>query len=162
LRQINIQRGKLSFFKLDDKSTSIDVTVDEAVFNANKHLIKDDQLVILMVKAQPDRFSGGLRIQVQQAWDLAGARCRFGKYMQINVNGKLPDLDRILKDHPARVESTENGNLIRGLLVRFQLVRDGAQAQLDLGEAAKFFPTDAALATWTSQAHQGQAQIIYD
>jgi len=162
LRQINIQRGKLTFFKLDDKSTSIDVTVDEAVFNANKHLIKDDQLVILMVKAQPDRFSGGLRIQVQQAWDLAGARCRFGKYMQINVNGKLPDLDRILKDHPARVESTENGNLIRGLLVRFQLVRDGAQAQLDLGEAAKFFPTDAALATWTSQAHQGQAQIIYD
>jgi len=162
LRQINIQRGKLTFFKLDDKSTSIEVTVDEAVFNANKHLIKDDELVILMVKAQPDRFSGGLRIQVQQAWDLAGARCRFGKYMQINVNGKLPDLDRILKDHPARVESTENGNLIRGLLVRFQLVRDGAQAQLDLGEAAKFFPTDAALATWTSQAHQGQAQIIYD
>ena len=162
LRQINIQRGKLTFFKLDDKSTSIDVTVDEAVFNANKHLIKDDQLVILMVKAQPDRFSGGLRIQVQQAWDLAGARCRFGKYMQINVNGKLPDLDRILKDHPARVESTENGNLIRGLSVRFQLIRDGAQAQIDLGEAAKFFPTDAALAAWTSQAHQGQAQIIYD
>lgn len=162
LRQINIQRGKLTFFKLDDKSTSIEVTVDEAVFNANKHLIKDDQLVILMVKAQPDRFSGGLRIQVQQAWDLAGARCRFGKYMQINVNGKLPDLDRILKDHPARVESTENGNLIRGLSVRFQLIRDGAQAQIDLGEAAKFFPTDAALAAWTSQAHQGQAQIIYD
>ena len=162
LRQINIQRGKLTFFKLDDKSTSIDVTVDEAVFNANKHLIKDDELVILMVKAQPDRFSGGLRIQVQQAWDLAGARCRFGKYMQINVNGKLPDLDRILKDHPARVESTENGNLIRGLSVRFQLIRDGAQAQIDLGEAAKFFPTDAALAAWTSQAHQGQAQIIYD
>lgn len=162
LRQINIQRGKLTFFKLDDKSTSIDVTVDEAVFNANKHLIKDDQLVILMVKAQPDRFSGGLRIQVQQAWDLAGARCRFGKYMQINVNGKLPDLDPILKDHPARVESTENGNLIRGLSVRFQLIRDGAQAQIDLGEAAKFFPTDAALAAWTSQAHQGQAQIIYD
>ena len=162
LRQINIQRGKLTFFKLDDKSTSIEVTVDEAVFNANKHLIKDDELVILMVKAQPDRFSGGLRIQVQQAWDLAGARCRFGKYMQINVNGKLPDLDRILKDHPARVESTENGNLIRGLSVRFQLIRDGAQAQIDLGEAAKFFPTDAALAAWTSQAHQGQAQIIYD
>ena len=162
LRQINIQRGKLTFFKLDDKSTSIEVTVDEAVFNANKHLIKDDQLVILMVKAQPDRFSGGLRIQVQQAWDLAGARCRFGKYMQINVNGKLPDLDPILKDHPARVESTENGNLIRGLSVRFQLIRDGAQAQIDLGEAAKFFPTDAALAAWTSQAHQGQAQIIYD
>ena len=162
LRQINIQRGKLTFFKLDDKSTSIEVTVDEAVFNANKHLIKDDELVILMVKAQPDRFSGGLRIQVQQAWDLASARCRFGKYMQINVNGKLPDLDRILKDHPARVESTENGNLIRGLSVRFQLIRDGAQAQIDLGEAAKFFPTDAALAAWTSQAHQGQAQIIYD
>ena len=31
-----------------------------------------------------------------------------------------------------------------------------------LGEAAKFFPTDAALASWMAQADQGQAQIVYD
>ena len=33
---------------------------------------------------------------------------------------------------------------------------------LALGDAAKFFPTDAALASWMAQADQGQAQIVYD
>jgi DNA polymerase-3 subunit alpha len=37
-----------------------------------------------------------------------------------------------------------------------------ARAELALGEAAKFFPTDAALASWMAQADQGQARIVYD
>jgi DNA polymerase-3 subunit alpha len=37
-----------------------------------------------------------------------------------------------------------------------------ARAELALGEAAKFFPTDAALASWMAQADQGQAQIVYE
>ena len=32
------------------------------------------ELVIVQGKAQPDRFSGGIRLNVQQIWDLAGAR----------------------------------------------------------------------------------------
>ena len=36
------------------------------------------------------------------------------------------------------------------------------QQMLALGEAAKFFPTDAALASWMAQADQGQARIVYD
>ena len=38
----------------------------------------------------------------------------------------------------------------------------GARAELALGESAKFFPTDAALASWMAQADQGQAQIVYE
>jgi DNA polymerase-3 subunit alpha len=37
-----------------------------------------------------------------------------------------------------------------------------ARAELALGDAAKFFPTDAALASWMAQADQGRAQIVYD
>ena len=32
-------------------------------------------------------FSGGFRLNVQQVWDLATARCRFGKYLEVKVNG---------------------------------------------------------------------------
>jgi DNA polymerase-3 subunit alpha len=38
----------------------------------------------------------------------------------------------------------------------------GARAELALGESARFFPTDAALASWMAQADQGQAQIVYE
>jgi DNA polymerase-3 subunit alpha len=42
------------------------------------------------------------------------------------------------------------------------LLRDGATAQIQLGERARFFPTEAALASWAAQAHDGQAHIVYD
>jgi len=38
----------------------------------------------------------------------------------------------------------------------------GAMAELQLSEAMRFFPTDAALAQWRAQADQGQAAIVYE
>jgi len=161
-RTINGQRGKLAIFKLDDKSGVIEATADEAVWNTHRNLLKDDELVIVMGKLQPDRFNGGHRLSVNQVWDLATARCRFGKFLRVAVNGKAPDIQRILREFPARRESTEHGDLLRGLPVRLALKREGAQAEIQLGDEARFFPSDAALASWIAQADQGLAQIVYE
>ncbi len=161
-RVINGQRGKLAIFKLDDKSATIEATADEAVINANRNLLKDDELVIVMAKAQPDRFSGGLRLNVQQVWDLATARCRFGKFLRVAVNGVAPDIRRLLRDFPARREMSEQGELVRGLGIRLAVKRDEAVAELQLSDEARFFPSDAALASWMAQADGGQAQIVYE
>ncbi len=162
MRVINGQRGKLAIFKLDDKSGMIEATADEATMNTYRNILRDDELVVVMGKVQPDRFSGGLRLSINQAWDLNQARCRFGKYLRVAVNGTAPDVARIVREHPARVEASEQGNLVRGLGVRLQVLREGANAEIELGDNAKFFPSDAALASWMAQAHQGQAQIIYE
>ncbi len=161
-RVINGQRGKLALFKLDDKSAVIEATADEAVINAHRNLLKDDELIIVSAKLQPDRFSGGFRLSITQAWDLATARCRFGKFLRVAVNGKAPDIGRLLKEFPPRRETSEQGELVRGLSVRLALRRDGARAELQLGEEARFFPSDAALASWMAQADQGQAAIVYE
>jgi len=165
-RVINGQRGKLGLFKLDDKSAVIDARVDEALMNAHKHLFKDDELIIVMGKVMPDRFSGGLQLTVNQVWDLATARCRFGKYLRVAVNGRAPDIQRLVTDFPPQREMTEQGELLRGLPVRLTLRRDGpgvgATAELQLGDDAKFFPSDAALAGWMAQADQGKALIVYE
>jgi DNA polymerase III subunit alpha len=172
-RVINGQRGKLALFKLDDKSGVIDARVDEALMNAHKNLLKEDELIIVMGKVQPDRFSGGMQLTVTQIWDLDEARCRFGKFLRVAVNGKAPDVARLVKEFPARREMTEQGELIRGLAVRLAVNRPaatglnestsvGASAELQLGESARFFPTDAALAVWRSQAHQGLAAVVYE
>ena len=174
-RVINGQRGKLALFKLDDKSGVIDARVDEALMNANKNLLKEDELIIVMGKVQPDRFSGGMQLTIQQIWDLDQARCRFGKYLRVAVNGKAPDVARLVKEFPAKREMTEQGELVRGLAVRLTVLRQGdaagisdangatgAIAELQLGEVAKFFPSDAALAGWRSQADQGRSVIVYE
>jgi DNA polymerase-3 subunit alpha len=162
MRVINGQRGKLAIFKLDDKSAVIEATADEATINTYRNTLKDDELVIVMGKATPDRFSGGLRFSITQVWDLGQARCRFGKYLRVLVNGTAPDIARLLRDHPAKVEHSEQGELVRGMGVRLRLLREGAKAEVQLGDSAKFFPSDAALASWMAQAYQGQAQIVYE
>ena len=162
MRVINGQRGRLAIFKLDDKSATIEATADEATMNTYRNILREDELVVVMGKVQNDRFSGGLRLSINQVWDLNQARCRFGKYLRVAVNGTVPDIARIVLEHPARVEASEQGNLVRGLGVRLQVLREGANAEIELGDNAKFFPSDAALASWMAQAHQGQAQIIYE
>jgi DNA polymerase-3 subunit alpha len=132
------------------------------VLNANKDLLKDDELVIVQGKVQPDRFSGGMRLNVQQVWDLAAARCRFGKYLRVEVNGSIPPVAEVLRDFPSRRVATDRGDLARGLTVRLQLLRERASAELDLGESARFYPSDAAIARWRAGAHQGRATVVYD
>lgn len=70
-RQINGQRGKLALFKIDDKSAVIEASADEAVIAASGAMLKDDEFVVLSGRLQLDHFSGGLRLKVQQVWDLA-------------------------------------------------------------------------------------------
>jgi DNA polymerase-3 subunit alpha len=166
LRVINGQRGKLAIFKLDDKSDVIEATADEALINANRNLLKDDEFVVVMGKLQPDRFSGGFRFNVNQVWDLATARCRFGKFLRVAVNGRKPDVARLVKQFPPKREMSEQGELVRGLPVRLALLSENADgkalAELQLGEDAKFFPSDAALAGWMAQADQGKSVIVYE
>ena len=161
-RVINGQRGRLAIFKLDDKSGAIDATADEALFNANRNVLKDDELVIVSGRLQPGRGGFEARFQVMQVWDLAAARCRFGKFLRVAVNGKAPDIARLVRDFPPRTEQSEHGELLQGLGVRLSLARGGAQVELQLGEKAKFFPTDAALASWMAQADAGRAAVVYE
>jgi DNA polymerase-3 subunit alpha len=46
--------------------------------------------------------------------------------------------------------------------VRLSLNRQGASAELQLGEAARFYPSDAALASWMAQAERGLVQVVYE
>ena len=144
-----------------DKSEAIEAVANEDVLNANKDLLKDDELVIVQGKVQPDRFSGGLRLNVQQVWDLTAARCRFGKYLRVEVNGSIPPVAEVLRDFPTRKVSTEHGHLTQGLAVRLVLEREAACGELDLGDEGRFFPTDAAIARWREGSH-GRASVVYE
>ena len=162
LRIVNGQRGRVAIFKLDDKSEAIEAVAGEDLLNANRDLLKDDELVIVQGKVQPDRFSGGLRLTVANVWDLASARCRFGKYLRVSVNGSVPPVAEVLRDFPSRRIVTEHGDLPQGLMVRLELHREAASGELDLGEAVRFYPTDAALDRWRAGAHVRQAVIVYE
>ncbi|MDB5778639.1 MAG: polymerase alpha subunit, partial [Polaromonas sp.] len=163
LRIINGNRGKLIIFKLDDKTDVLEASVDEATFNANRNLLKEDELVVVQGTLQGASERFGRRFKVTQVWDLESARCRFGKFLRVAVNGTAPDISRLVRDFPPRQSGVADpSEPVRGLPVRLSLRRHGATAELHLGDAARFFPTDAALASWTAQADNGLARIVYE
>ena len=172
-RIVNGQRGKLALFKLDDKSGVIDARVEEELYNTHKLLLKDDELLIAMGKVRDDRFSGGKQFTISQILDLEQARCHFGKFLRVRVGSTTQDLDiaRVLREFPVQREETESGESARGLGVRIAIERtapkpvqadcDGAVAELQLSDTAKFYPTNAALAAWRELASGGGAEIEY-
>jgi DNA polymerase-3 subunit alpha len=166
MRFVNGQRGRVCIFKIDDGTETLEAVASEATFEAARDVLKDDELVIIQGKVQPDRFSGGLRLNVKEIWGLPAARARFGRHLALSLEGDA-DIDvqpllELVRTWPAQVEQTEEGELVRGLGLRMRIRRDTACAELDLGEAGRFWPSDEALARCKALAGDGGAEIAYE
>jgi DNA polymerase-3 subunit alpha len=112
-RLINGRSGKVLIFKLDDGSEAIEAVANDDALGVQRELMKEDELVVIQGKLQPDRFAGGLRLNVQQVWDLPAARARFGRYLRVDVNGPMPPVADLVRQWPARRVETEHGELRR-------------------------------------------------
>ncbi len=166
-RVVNGMRGKQGIFVLDDTSARVEASASEAVISAYRDLLQEDELVIVSGRLQPGRNGFEARFIVQQVMDLATARSRFGKYLYLSVGEKLPEVERLLRQYPCRQEPTEQGEALHHglklrLAVRCTSGQDAATAELQLGDAHRTYPSDAALAAWAEQAADGVATIVYD
>jgi DNA polymerase III subunit alpha len=162
LRVINGARGRTAIFRLDDGSEFIEAVAAEELYDANRERLRDDEIVIIQGKVQNDRFSGGLRLQCNAVWDLPSARARFGRYLSVAVNGKAPPVADVIKTWPPRRVESAQGETQQGLTIRLQLRRELAEGAIDLGEQARFWPSDEALARWRTLAHEGRAVVVYE
>ena len=168
LRVINGTRGRVGLFKLDDKSESIEAVANQDTLDANKELLKDDELVIITGKVQTDRFSGGLRLNVQSVMSLAAARCRYARFVRVLAKDqKLPVAD-ILREFPARQIEAPQPDLpptVQGLPIRVVVERRtldvSARAEVELGDKARLFPSDQALQRFKELMPEGQAMVVY-
>ena len=161
-RSVNGQRGKVLIFKLDDGSEAVEAVVNDELIAGQRELMVEDQLVIVQGKLQQDRFSGGVRLNVLQIWDLAAARARFGRYIAVDINGATPAIADVLRLWPARRQVTEQGDLRQGLAIRLRVQRSTATAEIELGDDVRFWPCDEALGRWRSMAPGGRASIVYE
>jgi DNA polymerase-3 subunit alpha len=161
-RSVNGQRGKVLIFKLDDGSEAIEAVVNDELIANQRELMVEDQLVIVQGKLQQDRFSGGVRLNVLQVWDLAAARARYGRYISVDINGSTPPVADVLRLWPARRVATDQGELRQGLAIRLRVRRSTVTADIELGDEARFWPCDEALGRWRSIAHGGFATIVYE
>ncbi len=161
-RLVNGRSGRVLIFKLDDGSESIEAVANDEALGAQRELLVEDELVVVQGKLQPDRFAGGLRLNVLQVWDLATARARFGRWLAVDVIGALPPVVELVRASPARRVDSEQGELTQGLAVRLRLQRAHVAAEIELGDDGRIWPSDEALARWRAVAPGGQAVVLYE
>jgi DNA polymerase III subunit alpha len=95
-------------------------------------------------------------------WDLPSARSRFGRYLSVAVNGRVPPVADVIRTWPPRVQESEHGQTRQGLPIRILVSRERAEGMIDLGDDARFWPSDEALARWRTLAHEGRAVVVYE
>ena len=166
LRYVNGARGKVAIFKLDDKTGLVDVAVDESVMGQMRGEIKEDEFVVISARIQRDKFSGGFRLSAQQVWDLAGARCRFGKFLCVHVQEHVPDIKKMVKEFPPVKDKNQNGKFTNGLAVRIvlekQMGTDRVTTEIHLDERAMFYPSNEAIAQWATYAQKRPTAVVYN
>jgi DNA polymerase-3 subunit alpha len=88
------QRGKIVIATLDDGTGVADVTIYNELYDPNRALFKEDELLVVQGKVSEDRFSGGMRVTAEKVLDIGMARAQYGKQMSI-VSSSSFDLDRM-------------------------------------------------------------------
>ena len=155
VRIVQGQRGRVAIVTLEDRSGTLETVVNERLLDTVRALLTDDELLVMQGRAQADRFSGGLRFNVDAVWTLEQTRARLGRRIRVRING-LPDaspLLEVVRNHAAADEG--------GLPLDIELERSGAQATLRL-DHMRLRPGDDTLAALREIAHEGRVQIVYE
>ncbi|MFN4264771.1 MAG: DNA polymerase III subunit alpha [Aquabacterium sp.] len=168
LRVINGTRGRVGIFKIDDKSETIEAVANQETLDANKDLLKDDELVVIQGKVQTDRFSGGLRLNVQEVMSLATARCRYARFVRVVAKDQKLPVKEWLKEYPAKVIEAPQPDLpdtYQGLNIRVVVERQtpelSARGELDLGDRARVYPSEQAMLRIRELLPDAQATVVY-
>ncbi len=88
LRTQMTRRGKMLILLLDDATAQVEVVIFNELYEQNRHLLKDDALLIVEGKVSRDDYSGGVRVTAERIYDLAGARTRFAQGLRLACNGQ--------------------------------------------------------------------------
>ena len=160
-RSIPTAKGKLNIFVLDDASCSIEVSADEALYARYRALVKEDELIICLLKVQNDRRGGGLRFSLVDALDMPTARCRFGKYLKISVS-EMSGAQSILFKRLTDACTLNSVPTSSGLPVRLHLNLQQAEVEIQLGEKAYIHPTDDILQDLIEHVAPQDTLIVYE
>jgi DNA polymerase-3 subunit alpha len=163
-KTIQSQRGPMTLFKLDDLSGSMDVVVTDGDAHSRFRAdFQEDALLVVKGKVQPDRFSGGYRLNVSEVWSLHRARSAFARRIELSLYDRRPDLSEQIRV----VQGAEGDHADEGLAVRCVLNIRDVCVSLDL--SSRLPPTDEKIAALqlmcdleeSVDSSQPAIQIIY-
>lgn len=87
MRTMKTKRGdKMVFFTIDDRSGRQEIALFAEKFETFRELLITDTVVVITGELGIDYYSGNVRINVDNMYDLDGARNRFAKRLEVQLN----------------------------------------------------------------------------
>ncbi|HEY9099394.1 MAG TPA: DNA polymerase III subunit alpha [Thiobacillus sp.] len=132
LRTQMTRRGKMMILLLDDATAQVEVVIFNELYEQERHLLKDDALLVIEGKVNRDDYSGGIRVTAERIYDLAGARTRFAQGLRLACNGQChsqPGSGRKLAELLSPYKTQEGG-----CPVWVEYVTPNARCRVRLGE----------------------------
>lgn len=167
-------RGKMLIALLDDGSAQLEVTVFNEVFDANRALFKEDELLIVRGQARDDSFTGGLRFNAEAVMDLEAARSRYARQLtlKLNGNGDAARLAALLGKYrytppavpaePVEARGARQASApVTGLGVTICYRGPRAESEIMLGDAWRVMPGDALLSELRAAYSAEAVEISY-
>ncbi|MBT3347173.1 MAG: DNA polymerase III subunit alpha [Thiotrichales bacterium] len=122
IRVVKTRTGKpLAILMLDDRSGRIEMTLFAESYEKYRHLLEKDTILVVRGTVAEDDYSGGLRMNVEELWNLDGARSSYMRRLILRLNPEqnsshsANNLSTIIKPFcegncPVRVEYQQNSS----------------------------------------------------
>jgi DNA polymerase-3 subunit alpha len=150
------RRGKMAFVTLDDGKGSAEVVVFNETFDAVRHLLREDQLVVVEAKIMQRTGDGGevqgLRVVAENVYDLAAIRKRHAKALRLACNGGA-SAERLF----ALLSPFRNGTC--PIVVEYR--NRGVAGEIELPDAWRVAPDDTLIAQLEDWLAPQNVRVVY-
>ena len=138
MRVIRTKRGSnIGILTIDDKSGKLDITLFSEALETFRPLLTMDTVIVASGEVTLDDFSGGLRMQAKEMYDMDGARGHFARRMIIKLNDKQIN-NSFVQDMANALRPYQEGEC--PIFVRYSTSK--AYAGLRFGEEWRIKPTE--------------------
>ncbi|MDO5667727.1 MAG: DNA polymerase III subunit alpha [Alcaligenaceae bacterium] len=119
--QLKGKDERLFFLLIDDGSAQIEVTCDAHLYESCRHLINNDDLLLVQARVSRSSFNNTLRINANALYNLQSARESVATDLTVVLNEPIPAKQLHILMNPFRAEP-ENG--FPGVAVKFRYQLD--------------------------------------
>lgn len=157
MRTMQTRRGdRMAFITLDDRTGRLELAVFSELFERHRDLLAKDNLLVVKGQVSVDEYTGGFKMSAENIYNIEQARAEFSTRLVIDVtaeiasNGFVDELKQILQP------------VSRGPCpIYLHYRREGAEAEIQLGEEWKIRPTGSVLESLARLAGQDSVHLFY-
>jgi len=162
MRMMKTKRGAgMAFATLDDKSGRIEISVFAEAYEQYRHMLQNDELLVVEGEVSFDEFSGSLKVRAKKLMGIAEARDTYARQVLLSVDQQVAVQRKGQPDFAAQLqqmlEPYRNGRC--GMSIQYDT--DEVGAMIHLGGEWKITPKEELLNNLRQRFGRDSVKVTY-